>query len=169
MDKRMKRAMVMALAVLSVTLGMGTAMASGQCRCCSDPKAGTASERWDAVFVGVVTEVELEWNVANWAATQVRNFFRTDGGHSIAPKSKVRATLSVLEVIKGSDRRVRTVSSYPAGGWCGLEFEVGKTYLVYGSNRNLGLWTGKCSASREVGDEEIDTIKRAVRSNGTAI
>ncbi len=133
-----------------------------QCRCCVYPSLAEAIVRSDAVFVGTVTDVEWQWNVVNWTTTQIRNWFRFDGGSYVAPRSHLAATVSIATVIKGQVPQEVTVHTYPSGGWCGVDFQRGESYLVYAVRDGWQLWSGRCSRSgdaRELGGE-IEAIKR---------
>ena len=125
------------LATVTLVLLSSAAGVWAECRCCDNLTPEEAMARADVVLVGTVTDAEWRWNVLNWTTAQVRNWFRVDGGYYIAPRVKRAAKLSVGTVLKGEVPPEVTVHTYPSGGWCGLDLEVGQTYLpgVCGTQR----------------------------------
>lgn len=151
------------LTAITLVLLFSGAGVRAQYRCGDNPTAEEAVVHSDAVFVGTVADVEWRWNALNWSTAQVRNWFRWDGGYYIAPGSKLTATLSVETAIKGQVPEEVTVHTYPSGRWCGLDFQIGNTYLVYAHRNGWQLWSGSCARSGDADDlaREIEAIKRA--------
>jgi hypothetical protein len=117
------------------------------CRCC-DTTTESKVALADVVFVGRVVEAEYRWSLINWAYASARNLVRFDGGRWMAPKTKRTATLLVRDTLKGEVRDEWTIHAFPTDGWCGVEFEVGEEYLVFGGKRGVQMWSGKCMGSR---------------------
>ncbi len=152
------------LTIVTLLMLAGGADARAQCRCCDYPSPEEAIVDSGAIFIGVVTDVEWQWNVMNWTTTQIRNWFRFDGGRYVAPRSHRVATLYIETVIKGQLSEEVTVHTYPSGKWCGVDFQRGKRYLVYGTRNGWQLWSGHCSRSGDAEEMagEIEMIKQLV-------
>ena len=149
------------LLVLAFSLVVET---EADCRCCRTTTDHVAAQAADVVFVGTVVEAQYRWSLVNWAYAKVRNLVRFDGGSWIAPKTKRTATLVVDETLRGQVRERWTIHTLPTAGWCGVEFEVGEEYLIFGNKRGLQMWSGQCEGTRalESPSETLDPLRMPV-------
>jgi len=90
-----------------------------------------AKDHADEVFRGTVTEVKKPW-LSNNSGDQAK------------------ITLQVDEVWKGEAEQVILVYSSLFDASCGVEFEVGKTFLVFAKYSDGWLKTSMCSGTKEV-------------------
>lgn len=106
------------------------------------------------VFVGTVSSVQTFFPQAPPAPGSVRSFIEDVRsvltGRKGLPKTTTRdpytvITFLVSETLKGRPARILRVEAGSPASTCGLNFQVGKEYVVYGSSYLGRLATGACS------------------------
>lgn len=120
------------------------------CSCLPPPAPKIALEKAGAVFLGVVTKLELVQDPSSWP--------------------KVKATLAVNRTWKGVTTKTVEVTTSRGGASCGFGFQLGQEYLVYAYTAKTGEWTTSlCTRTRskyhaqtedlpELGEGEIPTL-----------
>ncbi len=163
---------------LTVILTLGFLLLSSEllaCSCIGERTVKEEIKHSDAVFVGKIVSKELVDVVDSMAI----NMFNSDTvSRKVYPYKTIIAKyeLVVTSNYKGkitSD----TVEIYTGlgGGDCGVRFEIGKEYIVYGeqdsyighadsewqypTGSNL-YWTNTCSRTTVVNDEELNQIEK---------
>ncbi len=138
------------IGVVSLWGGHGLAEA---CSCSEPPPAEEALRQADAVFIGTLSKFELI-------------------GHldlSAGPQAGIRwvrvATFDVTSSWKGSSQPSMEVTTGAGGGDCGVDFIVGRQYLVYASVNEGTLQTNICTRTRGMAQAQDDL---AVLGQGTS-
>lgn len=96
---------------------------------CAEFTTLEAKDHADEVFRGTVTDIKQPWMPNSMLA---------------------RVTMQVDEVWKGEAEQVVLVYSSLFDASCGVEFEVGKTFLVFANYSDGVLKTSMCSRTEEV-------------------
>jgi MYXO-CTERM domain-containing protein len=106
---------------------------------CMMPTPESAKEHAAAVFEGQVTDIQDE------------------PGSGPSGMGKKLVTLSLVRTWKGVEKdevvKVRTADSSAA---CGIDFEKGKSFLVYASQGESGLEAGSCGRTKPMSDAAED-------------
>jgi hypothetical protein len=119
-----------ALLAAIVTVFPAVASRPAQACSCAPPEAAEEAFKGStAVFLGTVRSV---------AATPIAT--------SYGPA--VEVALDVARVWKGEVSRNQVVVTPNGGSTCGFPFETGRTYLVYVTRNDHGLWATLCSNTR---------------------
>jgi hypothetical protein len=134
------------LMALAVVLSLA-ALDARPAEACSCAQAGSMEEEFQrsgAVFSGKVSEVGGLTPERDGITTRVRPY--------LAP-----VTFDVNAAWKGVSGDTAVVYGQGPGASCGLNFELGETYLVFASGAETGkespLQTNFCSATRQMGEE----------------
>jgi hypothetical protein len=140
------RVQFMAAVILGLTLSPAPVFG---CTCAAPPpEVKTASEleawtRADAVFEGKVESVELRWRLKDAQIGDVISTVATDLDRD---GPLILVSLEVLHSYRGDQRKPMRLSTGLGGGDCGLDFEVGKQYLVCAFKDETGeLSTNICT------------------------
>ena len=115
------------------------------CSCVPPESVQKELEKSDAVFRGVVTDME-----------KPAQFFGGSSG------DLVEVTLEVEETWKGVETKEVIVQTAISSASCGFEFEVGKEYLVYARQTGEGLHVSLCSrtAAIEYATNDLDELEK---------
>lgn len=119
------------------------------CSCVqTDYAAPQYLEKMDAVFVGRVIEIHANANPS------------ADG----LPDDKI-VTLFVSKGFKGIEEAVLEVASNLSSASCGIDFEVGREYLIFAARRNGQLTTHLCLGTQplETAAPLLPRLNNAVR------
>jgi hypothetical protein len=116
--------LALAITIISLAYFHGNARNAVACSCSGNITIGELREGADAIFVGRVL--------------------------AVIPTSLITesAVFSVNSSWKGVNERV--VSTASSGTACGAEFEIGHEYLIYASEYNGGLNTGRCGGTQSL-------------------
>jgi len=122
-----------ATVVISLLVGLANAHRARACQCVEvSPEA--ASSRAAAVFEGQVISI------------------------GEANEGPSRITFNVVRTWKGADAERVVVAAHPMQSLCGVDFEVGRSYLVYAVEQEGALTTGLCERTRRIEDAEEDLL-----------
>lgn len=157
------RAQFLSIAICALTLSCSA------CSCIGEVDVATATRRADGVFVGRVIRAE-RFEVGS---TQAMPFFRL---------FQMRYTFVVERMFKGRTMGRHTegvmdsvvVFTGLGGGDCGVHFQVGQRYVVYGDDggsitkeriadvplHGRGIyWTSICTRTRPYEEEEVKALE----------
>ena len=131
MGRRLRRLVVMTMAVLMIPVGTGRVQSALACSCI--PNAGgeegyTATA--DVVFDGIVTQQSPPPADPNEGSIT----FRFD----------------VTNVVKGATTDPQDVTTAPGSHLCGVSFDTGRAYRVFARRGGTALSTGLCSGNYEL-------------------
>ena len=133
MAKRLRRLVLVTMAVLLVPIGLGRFPAALACSCMPDRTYQTDIATADVVFDGVATE-------------------RIDPNPSANPDLAQGDTITwrfdVDKVVKGAAGDPQDVGTARGGGLCGTGFDIGTRYRVFARREGAALATGSCSGNR---------------------
>lgn len=132
--RRLWRALTV-LVVAGAGAVLGPTGVACACSCAGPIEPKDAAERVDAVFVGVVREIDRP------------------GGLIVSSADEVRVTIEVSAVHKGDVPATVQVSTVRSSASCGYEFAEGERYLVFARGGMGELSTGLCEGNRNLAYE----------------
>jgi hypothetical protein len=155
---------ILVLIFLSWTTNQLTA-----CSCVGRSEVRDEIKNSDVVFVGTILDQE---NRIIEGSPTIRTSM-ADGKKKMLPNSRqtIRYRLLIESVYKGKiSRDIVTIISGEGGGDCGIVFEVGEKYIVYGTKKSFfgrpieknAYWTDICTRTTRYDKSEIDDIEKFV-------
>jgi hypothetical protein len=145
------------------------------CSCIGERTVKEEIKASDAVFVGRIISKELVEVVDSMA---IKMFNSDTVSRNVYPYKTIIAKFELVVTSKYKGKITSdTVEIYTGlgGGDCGVRFEIGKDYIVYGElERYLGqadsdwqyptgdnmYWTNTCSRTTLMNDEELNQIQK---------
>lgn len=139
------------------------------CSCEGRSKVRDEIKNSDVLFVGAILDQEnriIE-------GPPIMRASIADGKKKMLPTSHqtIRYRLLIESVYKGKiSRDTITIISGEGGGDCGIVFEVGEKYIVYGRKRSFfgrpieknAYWTDICTRTTRYDKSEVDDIEKFV-------
>jgi len=133
MAKRLRRLVLVTMAVLLVPVGLGRLPAAFACSCMPDRTYDTDLATADVVFDGVATE-RIDPNPS--------------ANPGLAQGDTITWRFDVESVVKGAAGDPQEVGTARGGGLCGTGFDIGVSYRVFARREGDALTTGLCSGNR---------------------
>ncbi len=146
------------------------------CSCVGDGILEKEVKRSDGLLVGTIISKEI---VVVVDSTWIKAFPEDTSDNSLAKRHIARYKLLVESVYKGNSKRDTVVICTGLGGGdCGVRFDIGKKYIVYGQKETYfgmvnnhftfpkaeGLyWTNVCTRTSEYDEAEIREIEKLLK------